>query len=563
MADNRTHIVISGEDQSKGAFASAQASLQGLERGAAGAASLLKSLVPMFSVGAAVSFVKSTIDSADAMNDMATRTGTSVEALASYELAARQSGTSVESLAQAMGKLSVYMGKNADEAAALGITAKDPAQAFAQLADVIGSVEDPAQRNALAMKVLGKSYAEVMPLLAQGGDALREQSAAAGPYAESMAKLAKSADEFNDSLAAVGQAAQSALLPLVNTLTDAFNAAGQAAEGLEGMEAALAGLGAFGTVGQTIAVTWANVAYVFERTGNEIGGIAAQIAALARGDFEGAALIGDAMKKDAEKARAELDALEQRIMRGPGTRLQSIGGNRYAGETDFIKAQEKALTDLGKQYRDVSPFLDGEDAGKLQANLAKAFDLKPMDDYIAKLKQNAVSIRGEYAKLAIDLESMAAGGGSGGGLGIQEKLGAAKAAFGAGDTLRAQAALDKAKSSLKSGVESGEIIGFESSYYVRELQALETQMNAMATSTAEATRTQMEENFKTAQDIFLKNRLNLSIDFDELGRSLKEFMSQISGELVLSPTVNPLQSMAPAGPQVAEIAWSSTAVGAR
>jgi hypothetical protein len=109
------------------------------------------------------------------------------------------------------------MAKNADEAARLGITAKDPTDAFAQLADVIGQVEDPAQRNALAMKVLGKSYAEVMPLLAQGGDALREQAAAAGPYAERMATLAKAADEFNDSLASIGQSAQSPCCPWCNT----------------------------------------------------------------------------------------------------------------------------------------------------------------------------------------------------------------------------------------------------------------------------------------------------------------------------------------------------------
>ena len=62
-------------------------------------------------------------------------------------------------------------------------------------ADVIGQVEDPAQRNALAMKVLGKSYDEVMPLLAQGGDALRAQAAAAGPYAERMVTLAKAAEK--------------------------------------------------------------------------------------------------------------------------------------------------------------------------------------------------------------------------------------------------------------------------------------------------------------------------------------------------------------------------------
>lgn len=560
MADNRTHIVISGEDQSKGAFASAQASLQGLERGAAGAASLLKSLVPMFSVGAAVSFVKSTIDSADAMNDMATRTGTSVEALASYELAARQSGTSVESLAQAMGKLSVYMGKNADEAAALGITAKDPAQAFAQLADVIGSVEDPAQRNALAMKVLGKSYAEVMPLLAQGGDALRAQADASGPYAERMAKLAKSADEFNDSLAAVGQAAQSALLPLVNTLTDAFNAAGQATEGLEGMEAALTGLGTFGTVGQTLAVTWANVAYVFERTGNEIGGIAAQIAALARGDFEGAALIGDAMKKDAEKARAELDALEQRIMRGPGTRLQSIGGNRYAGETDFIKAQEKAIADLGKQYRDVSHFLDGEEAGKLQANLAKAFDTKALDDYLDKFQDRRQKIVKEYDRLKADLNAEPIGENTTS-VDLSYELTQGRGAITRGDSTGAEIAAERARKMLDQLRAKGDTgLG----YYADQIKQYELAMldaeQKTATSAAESLKKSLDQ---AAAEVAKMSPLVLPLATDAIANDLRATIDAMRKELAANPLMVPVVATDPRGIYAPDVRTAATAVGGR
>lgn len=248
------------------------------------------------------------------MRDLAIATGTSVEALARYQLAAKQSGTDIETVAKAMGKLSVFMAQNSEEAASLGITARDPAKALAQLADVLAKVEDPAQRNALAMKVLGRSYTDVMPLLAQGGDELRKQADAAGPYAKGMADLADKADRFNDALAALAQQGSAALLPMVEAFLDLSDAAFQAGEGLEGFDAALAGLGQAGTVGQTIAVVWANVSYVFKQVGTEIGGIAAQIAALARLDIKGAGSIGKMMKDDAAKARAELDALEKRIM---------------------------------------------------------------------------------------------------------------------------------------------------------------------------------------------------------------------------------------------------------
>lgn len=71
---------------------------------------------------------------------------------------------------------------------------------------------------------------------------------------------------------------------------------------------------AFLTVDQTIKVLIANLKFVFEGIGREIGGIAAQIAALARIDLDGFRVISDAMRDDAERARRELDAYERRVM---------------------------------------------------------------------------------------------------------------------------------------------------------------------------------------------------------------------------------------------------------
>ncbi len=54
--------------------------------------------------------------------------------------------------------------------------------------------------------------------------------------------------------------------------------------------------------------------YVFKGVGAEIGGIAAQIAALGRGDFKAFSNIGAAMKEDAVAARKEVNALTARLM---------------------------------------------------------------------------------------------------------------------------------------------------------------------------------------------------------------------------------------------------------
>jgi len=65
---------------------------------------------------------------------------------------------------------------------------------------------------------------------------------------------------------------------------------------------------------QTLSVLGRNVAFVFEGVGSEIGGIAAQVVAVARGDFAGAKAIGEAMKADADKRRAELDAADEKTL---------------------------------------------------------------------------------------------------------------------------------------------------------------------------------------------------------------------------------------------------------
>ena len=69
-------------------------------------------------------------------------------------------------------------------------------------------------------------------------------------------------------------------------------------------------VGAADTLWQTISVLGRNVAFVFKGVGTEIGGIGAQVAAVMRGDFAGAAAIGDQMKADAAQRRRELEAAD-------------------------------------------------------------------------------------------------------------------------------------------------------------------------------------------------------------------------------------------------------------
>lgn len=67
-------------------------------------------------------------------------------------------------------------------------------------------------------------------------------------------------------------------------------------------------------VWQTLSVLGRNVAFVFRGVGTEIGGIGAQVAAVMRGDFAQARAIGEEMRADAARRRAELDVADARTL---------------------------------------------------------------------------------------------------------------------------------------------------------------------------------------------------------------------------------------------------------
>lgn len=103
------------------------------------------------------------------------------------------------------------------------------------------------------------------------------------------------------------------------------------------------------TVWELFAVTIAEVWYVMKMTGKEIGGIAAQIAAVLSGNFAGAVSIGEEMKKDAASARAEQDALINRIMGVKSANDQQAESTKRS--TKEFKANSDAARNLQEQLK--------------------------------------------------------------------------------------------------------------------------------------------------------------------------------------------------------------------
>lgn len=205
-------------------------SMGGLEKSAGVLKAGLGGLFAGVGVAGLAAFAKNGIDAADALKDMSERLGVSVKDLASFKLAAEQSGTELEGVGKGIAKLTRSIGeaeggnaKLGEALKALGISARDPKEAFFQLADATEKIQDPAKRAALLSQVLGKSYQDLVPLLSQGSEELRKSAISSETFAEAMGRLAPDADKFNDNLELLKSRAAGFAATLLGPVVQAMN----------------------------------------------------------------------------------------------------------------------------------------------------------------------------------------------------------------------------------------------------------------------------------------------------------------------------------------------------
>lgn len=323
------------------------------------------------SVRVLVGAFQAIVDGADDLGKLSQRTGIAVETLGGLGYAATLAGGDVHTVTDAADKLNRTLAeaasgeKLASEAfKALGISAKDAAGntksvdvAFAEIADKFASYADGPEKVAIAMRLFGKAGAEQIVLLNGGGEALRRNAEYFQRYSGVTVELTKRSEEFNDTMSniglltsALGTNIVSQLLPSLQAVAGEFLRMKEEGSGFTLVGAAVR------TAFEAIAVTAANVIFVFKGIGREIGAIAAQAVALATLDIKGFNAISQAVTEDGVRAKAELDALEARIL---GTSANARSAARLARQG----------LDAGTGVKQNAPRLpsstDGAEAAKL------------------------------------------------------------------------------------------------------------------------------------------------------------------------------------------------------
>ena len=209
----------------------------------------------MQKIGAAVSVasagialaVRGQLNLADEAGKAAQTLGLPVEQLTRYRHAAALSNVSTSTLEGAFQRLSRNMVDNADDFEALGISVRDANgdmrsadHVMADLADVMAAMPDGAEKTALAMELMGRAGADLIPMLNGGRDALQDMLDEADKLGLTIsAETAEAAAQFNDNLTRLTGTMRgwvtiitAELAPVLARISDAVVAASEQFQGM-------------------------------------------------------------------------------------------------------------------------------------------------------------------------------------------------------------------------------------------------------------------------------------------------------------------------------------------
>jgi hypothetical protein len=253
--------------------------------------------------------------------------GDTAQAVSSLKLASDVSGVSLDTVAAASVRLTASLSKTDDEAKGVGAAikalglnfdefkAKSPVDQIEAVSQALNKFADGSEKTAVAVALFGKAGADLIPFLndlSNGSERqiklTNEQIAQADQYVKATARLKSEFETFLQI-----QSAQA-----IPTLTEVASLFAEIAKNEQTLavvtEVVKAAMKAAIVVFQTVAVVGSDVGFVFLSVGREIGAWAAQLNAIARGDLKGFRAISEAVKADADRARAELDAFQRRVM---------------------------------------------------------------------------------------------------------------------------------------------------------------------------------------------------------------------------------------------------------
>lgn len=182
--------------------------------------------------------VKNAINAQDELYKLSQRVGVSVESLSELKYAGQLSDVSIEALSGSLAKFNKAMAETREgtgEAGvafrALGISVTNSSgqlrqtdAVFADIAEAFAGMEDGAGKTAIAMRIFGRSGAELIPLLNQGKDGLKAAADEAKKFGIVISTdAAKAAEALNDNLTRLATAFEGLKISILNSAMPALS----------------------------------------------------------------------------------------------------------------------------------------------------------------------------------------------------------------------------------------------------------------------------------------------------------------------------------------------------
>ncbi|WP_424191839.1 phage tail tape measure protein [Ampullimonas aquatilis] len=344
-----TRQVAESSNDMRDSFASSTEGIQrSMEAMSSSVRGVMKDIAAALSIHAFVRLVGDAIDAADNLHDLSQKTGISAETLGGMGFAAEQAGGDLETMSFAANKLSKNIvaamngtGEAKEAFDKMGVSIKDASghargadEVMADLADKFASYKDGPEKAALAMVIFGRAGANLIPVLDDGGEKMRQNIDYYKQYSGVTTDLTNKSDQFNDTLEHMNLISKSfgailadKMLPTLQGVADAMLAAKEKTTLFQTAADAAT------TVVKGLAVGGVGLATVFKVVGETIGAAAAQMYALAHGDFSMAATIGNDWKSSMQTAASDAVMLIDKIMHPEKYVSASSSGGGSSGGT--------------------------------------------------------------------------------------------------------------------------------------------------------------------------------------------------------------------------------------
>ena len=335
--------------------------------------------------GALIEWVSQAMNAASASYILSQRMGVTVEELGGLQMAFKASNVEADGMQMAMTKLQQAAASDSDVLERLGISAKnangtlkDGKQILYDLADSFVGTANGSEKTAIAMQLMGRGAAQMIPLLNTGSAGLKEMADLSDRLGLTMStSTAEAGDKLSASLGIIGSSIQNVItrgiagvLPALADMADEF----MKSDALAGALAAASGL--LGAAFDFLVIGLAVVILSFQTLGKSIAGVFLAMQTAAKGDISGALTVLKLMAEDIGNAWERTGKRVASVMNDTAvdTSVAATSVVKYAESTrDADKAAAKFAAGLTQQA-DLA-LLAAQNGGKLTASMKAQYDL--------------------------------------------------------------------------------------------------------------------------------------------------------------------------------------------